>query len=203
VPSNPPICPRQPRRTGTAARLRLRALATGAVISAALLLAACGSGSHTVQVASLSAHGNASSAGSRSLTANDGVPDPDGRPREPLNATAKQEAALYDPYFACLRAHRYVDQVSQSAKLTVAAKCQKLEPLAAWQVDPSDPQARAFIGRTVTCLEAKGYHASAVLSTNVVIQPPSWFIKYSPNRLNYVPHRPTSTEDACQQKALR
>jgi hypothetical protein len=198
-----PIKPRPRRRTSQAERLWLRVLGAGAALSTALLLAACGAGSHTAQVASLSAHGKPSAAGTKSLGIDNGVPDPDGRPREPLNATAKQEAALYDPYFACLRAHRYVDQFSQSAKLTVAAKCQKLEPLAAWQVDPSNPQARAFIGRTVSCLEAKGYHARAVLVTNVAIEPPSWFIKYSPNRLNYTPHRPEATEDACQQKALR
>jgi hypothetical protein len=194
---------RPARHRGTGARLWLRALPLTAAMATALLLAACGGGSHQAQVASLSTHGSLRSDASKSLSANAGVPDPDGRPREPLNATAKQEAALYGPYFACLRAHRYVDQVSQSAKLAVAAKCQKLEPLAAWQVDPSNPQARAFIGRTVTCLEAKGYHARAVLVTSIAIQPPSWFIKYSPNRLNYVPYRPTSTEDACQQQALK
>jgi hypothetical protein len=174
-----------------------------AATATALLLAACGGGLHQPKVASLSTRGSSPSAGSRSLSANDGVRDPDGRPREPLNATDKQEAALYDPYFGCLRAHKYVDQVSQSAKLAVAAKCQKREPLAPWQVDPSNPQARAFIGRTVTCLEAKGYHARAILVTNVAIQPPSWFIRYSPNRLNYVPQRPTAVEDACQRQPLK
>jgi hypothetical protein len=189
--------PRPSRRTGICAR----ALAVTSPLAVALLLAGCGGSSHHPQVASLSTHGGTSS--HASLTASEGVPDPDRRPREPLNATNAQEAALYDPYLACLRAHKYVDQFTAGARLAVTAKCEHLEPLPAWQVDPANPQARVFIGRTVTCLEARGYHARAALVTNIPIQAPSWFINYSPNNLNYVPRRPTGAQDACQQQAAR
>ncbi len=194
---------RPPRRTGAREQLCVRALAAAGALTAALLLAGCGSGSRQPPVASLWTHGSASSHGSSALSANDGVPDPDGRPREPLNATNAQEAALYNPYYACLRAHNYVDQFSTSARLAVVAKCEHLEPLPAWQVDPANPQARAFVGRTVTCLEARGYHARAVLVTSDPIGAPSWFIDYTPNRLNYTPVRPTAAQDACQQQALK
>lgn len=189
--------PRTSPRTGISAR----ALAATCSLAVALLLAGCGGSSHHPQVASLSTHGSTSA--HASLTASEGVPDPDGRPREPLNATDAQEATLYDPYFACLRAHNYVDQLTASTRLAVAAKCERLEPLPAWQLDPSNPQARAFIGRTVTCLEARGYQARAALVTNIPIQAPSWFINYSPTNLNSGPGRPTRAQDACQQKALR
>jgi hypothetical protein len=35
------------------------------------------------------------------------------------------------------------------ARLAVVAKCEHLEPLPAWPVDASNPQARAFVGRNV------------------------------------------------------
>jgi hypothetical protein len=194
---NPGTRPRTSRRTGICAH----ALAATCPLAVVLLLAGCGGSSHQPQVASLSTHGSTNS--HASLSASEGVPDPDGRPREPLNATTAQEAALYDPYFACLRAHKYVDQFTAGARLAVAAKCEHLEPLPAWQVDPSNPQARAFVGRTVTCLEARGYHAMAALVTNIPIQAPSWFINYSPNNVNSGPRRPTGAQDACQQQALR
>jgi hypothetical protein len=190
-------------RSRSTRQIAARALTAVCPLSAALLLAACGGASHQSQVASLPSHGSASSHRSASSTPsqNEGVPDPDGRPREPLNATSAQEAALYDPYLACLRAHKYVDQFTASARLAVTATCEHLEPLAAWQLDPANPQARAFIGRTVSCLQARGYHARAVLITNVPIQPPSWFIEYSPDNLNYAPSRPTVAQDTCQQDA--
>jgi hypothetical protein len=189
---------RTPRRNSVCARALA---ATCPIAVALLLLAGCGGSLHQPQVASLPTHGSTSS--HASLSASEGVPDPDGRPREPLNATNAQEAALYDPYLACLRAHRYVDQFTAGARLAVVAKCEHLEPLPAWPVDPSNPQARAFVGRTVTCLESRGYHAKAVLITNDPIQAASWFINYSPNNLNYVPHRPTGAQDTCQQQEVR
>jgi hypothetical protein len=194
---NPGTRPRTSRRTG----IRARALAATSPLAVALLVAGCGGSSHQPQVASLSTHGSTNA--HASLSASEGVPDPDARPREPLNDTNAQEAALYDPYFACLRAHKYVDQLTASARLAVAAQCEHLEPLPPWQVDPANPQARAFVGRTVTCLEARGYHATAVLITNDAIQAPSWFINYTPNNLNAGPRRPTSAQDACQQQALK
>jgi hypothetical protein len=193
----PETRPRTSRPTG----ICTRALAATCPLAIGLLLAGCGGSSQKPQVASLATHGSTTS--HDSLSASEGVPDPDGRPREPLNATNAQEAALYNPYLACLRAHKYVDQLTASARLAVAAKCEHLQPLPAWQVDPSNPQARTFVGRTVTCLEARGYHAGAVLVTNDPIQAPSWFINYSPHNLNYAPSRPTVAQDACQREARK
>jgi hypothetical protein len=200
------IRPRPLPRTGHGAPGFARVLAAACLLTAALPLAACGGTSDGPRVASLPGHGSASSHrfASTAPSQNAGIPDPDGRPRVSLNATNAQLAVLYKPYFACLRAHKYIDAVSASAKLAVAAKCEHLEPLPAWQVDPSNPQARAFVGRTVTCLQAQGYHARAVLVTSLAIQAPSWFIKYSPNNDNYyVPPRTRIAQDACQQKALQ
>jgi hypothetical protein len=196
--------PRPSQRRGHGARIAAHELAAPCLLTAALLLAGCGE-SHQPQVASLPTQGGPSTHRSAvaSQSLNEGIPDPGGRPRQPLNATNAQLAALYVPYTACLRAHNYVDEISASSRLAVAAKCEQLAPLPAWQVDPSNPQARAFVGRTVTCLQARGYHARAVLITNDPIQAPSWFINYSPNNLNYAPSRPAGAQDACQQQALR
>jgi hypothetical protein len=184
---------------------RHRPFRRAGTLTAALLLAGCGGASHQPQVASLPTHGSAGShrSASTALSESEGVPDPDGRPREPLNATTAQAAALYDPYLACLRAHKYIDQSSAKSRLAVVATCEHLEPLPPWQVDPSNPQARAFIGRTVTCLEARGYHARADLITTVPFEAPFWYINYSPSGLNYSPQRPTAAEDTCHQQALR
>jgi hypothetical protein len=181
---------------------KIRALVP-ASLTAALLLAGCGGAAHQAQVASLPTHGTGSSSHrSASVTANAGVPDPDGRPRAPLNGTAKQFAALYDPYFGCLRAHRFIDAIGTKAQLAVAAKCEKLDPLPAWQVDPSNPQARAFIGRTVSCMEARGYHARAVLDPSMPDAAAIWAVEYSPKDL-ITEHRTTVAQNACQQQALR
>jgi hypothetical protein len=191
--------------SGNVARIAVRVLSAACLLTAAPLLAGCGGESHQPRVASLPTHGGASTHRSAAATQspNAGIPDPGGRPRQPLNATNAQLAALYVPYTACLRAHDYVDAMSASSRLAVVVKCEHLAPLPAWQVDPSNPQARAFVGRTVACLQARGYHARAALITSDPIQAPSWFINYSPNNLNYAPTRPTGAQDACQQQALR
>jgi hypothetical protein len=187
---------------------KIRALApvslTAASLAAALLLlAGCGGTSHQPQVASLSTHGTGSSSHrSAAVTVNSGVPDPDGRPRAPLNATPKQFAALYDPYFGCLRAHKFIDAIGNKAQLAVAAKCEKLDPLPAWQFDPSNPQARAFIGRTVSCMEARGYRARAVLYPSIPDAAATWAVAYSPKDV-ITEHRTTVAQNACQQQALR
>ncbi len=185
--------------------IRFRASLAAAGLTAAVLLAGCGGASHQSQVASLATSGNGhahASTGS-APSASGAIPDPDGRPRASLDDTNAQFNALYGPYDSCLRAHNFINAKTASAQLAVASACEKLEPLAAWQVDPANPQARAFIGRTVSCLDGRGYHTTAVLLGSLPDQAAMWTIRYSPSRLNYTPQRPVTAQDACQQQALR
>jgi hypothetical protein len=181
---------------GRGARGFAHALAAACLFTAAPLLTGCGGSSSRPQVASLPTHGSVGSHHSAFTTSTEGGPDPDGRPRQPLNATKAQQEALYSPYYACLRAHNI--QFGTKAKLAVLSKCERHEPLPPWQLDPSNPQARVFIGRTVTCLLAKGDHAQADLITNIPEQAPEWFITFPADTRSAA-----IAQDGCQQQALR
>jgi hypothetical protein len=188
--------PRPLQCSGHVARIAVRVPAAACLFTAALVLSGCGGSSPRPQVASLPTHGSVSSHHSAFTTSTEGVPDPDGRPRQPLNATKAQQEALYSPYYACLRAHNI--QFGTRATLAVLSKCERHEPLPPWQFDPSNPQARVFIGRTVTCLLAKGDHARADLITNIPEQAPEWFITFPADTRSAA-----IAQDGCQQQALR
>jgi hypothetical protein len=191
---------RSSTRSARSFRQPFRLLAAGCLSSTALMLAGCGGSSHPAAVASL---GGQSRASTRiALSSNQGVPDPDGRPRDTLDATDKQERALWGPYYACLRAHDYVDQSTIPARLAVVAKCKKIEPLPVWQFDPANPQARAFIGSVVACLQRSGFHARAALVTNGPMQPPDWEVRYPSYNIQIKP-KTLAAQNACQRQASK
>ena len=182
-----------------------RVLAAACVLTAAAGAAGCGSSTHSPQVASLSPAGHSSTAGGHATTgpANEGIPDPDGRPRETLDMTAHQLTALQAPFGACITRHHpfpknngYVRRFRKAVEA-----CVNDEPLPPWQLDPANPQARAFIGRTVSCMRAKGYHAEASLFSSSYFGNRTWIVKFAPSSVQYQ-LQTEKAEDACHRQAL-
>ena len=175
-----------------------------ATLASALLLAGCGGSSHQPHVASLAtpAGGSSGHSSTRSLSSNQGIPDPHGAPRESLDATNAQNAALAKPYDHCVGPYHYGRDYK--AFLAAASRCVRLIPLPPWQYDPSNPQARAYIGSVVTCLQARGYHVTAFLYKPDKPFSPIWDVVHpaSHGLFGYTA-RTRAALDSCQQQALR
>jgi hypothetical protein len=173
--------------------------ACACLLALASALSACGGSSHSATVASLAGHHTQSG----KTTANAGVPDPDGRPRESLYQTVHQLTAMMAPYDNCLFVkHNPLPKNSgYNARLRAGgAACIKMMPLPPWQLDPANPQARAYIGRVVTCLQQKGYHAAAAMSPNNGISTQAWTVDYTPQIVS-VQARTEAAQEACQHQA--
>jgi len=86
-------------------------------------------------------------------------------PRERLDDTAEDYAALIKPYEDCMKRHglgskgqRASDGKMPSKSVADAAdkECQPLMPLPPWELDPANPEAKDFARDVVKCLKEKG-----------------------------------------------
>jgi hypothetical protein len=118
------------------------------------------------------------------------------RPRRRIDMTDAELRALYAPRDRCLKKQPIGSKDSgYEARMKAAYEaCQRFEPLPPAQLDPANPQARAFIGLVVTCLQHQGIQARAVLPADVG----EWIVKYSSGELAI---SSTRTEQSCMQQA--
>jgi hypothetical protein len=116
----------------------------------------------------------------------------DKRPRERLDMTAAEEAALNEPYESCMAknglgskdaaAKQQSDSKTKSSPAearAAEAECDKLLPLPPWEMDRNNPDARDFMQRVVDCLHSKG-----VKYADVVDDPTSNSLSYSLGGVN-------------------
>jgi hypothetical protein len=176
-----------------------RMLLAACTIICGLLAAGCSSSGHQPGVASLPTARSSSSHGSTNASghANDGIPDPDGRPRDTLNQTRHQITVLMAPFNQCVARHHGLTKAGLYESLGV---CKRYEPLVAWQVDPTNPQARSFIGRTVACIRSKGYDAAAAMSRTLFGEN-FWTVQFTPATVG-IGSQAEAAQDVCQQQAL-
>jgi hypothetical protein len=88
------------------------------------------------------------------------------QPRERLDDTAADYAALIKPYEDCMKRHGLNqkgglltdNRKSPSAAVSAAAKkeCDPMIPLPPWELDPANPEAKDFARAVVQCLKDKG-----------------------------------------------
>jgi hypothetical protein len=119
------------------------------------------------------------------------------RPRRRIDMTDTEIQALYAPRNRCLDKQPIGDKGSGYEDRLKAAyeACRQFEPLPPTQLDPANPKARAFIGRVVTCLQARGIQARAVLPADRG----EWIVKYSSGELAI---SSTKAELACMQQSV-
>jgi hypothetical protein len=106
--------------------------------------------------------------------------DTAGRPRLRIDMTDAELQAMYAPRERCLKKqpglHDKSDPEKYDASLKAAHEaCLRFEPLPPTQLDSANPQAREFIGRVVTCMQEKGFQASAKLDPEAG----QWLVKSS------------------------
>ncbi len=94
-------------------------------------------------------------------------PIPRSRPREQLDASSSQTAALYAPYQQCLAEHVARGQINSShvhkgvprwktASPVALKACLPYKPLPPWQYDPANPKALGFAEQVAACLHRHG-----------------------------------------------
>jgi hypothetical protein len=151
--------------------LHVRVLAAGVLVASGLALAACGGQpAASPQVPTLPSSGSTTS-GSGSTASGSGAAatsaDP-GQPRERLDMTNDELAALAAPYNQCLIAHGDTSRkiasgqavgpgmVSADVAAKAEAACKSLAPLPPWELDANNPHGADFVHAVVQCLRAKG-----------------------------------------------
>lgn len=141
-----------------------RAVAAGVLAASALALAACTAApGPQAQVPALPTFGSATQSTSGSATAptaaGTSAGADAGRPRERIDMTNAERAALSAQYNQCLAANGY-DKArhgnDQAAMTRAQTACQSKQPLPPWEIDANNPQAADFVHAVVQCLRAKG-----------------------------------------------
>jgi hypothetical protein len=161
-------------------------------------LTACSStGSRATPVADLPTSGTSTSANGDVVTSSPPA-DTQGRPRRRIDMTDAEIHALYAPRNRCLKQQQIGQKGSgYEARLKAAHEaCLRFEPLPPTQLDPENPQARAFIGRVVNCLQAGGIKARAQLTPDAG----EWVVKYSSGELAI---SSKNAETSCMQQSAK
>lgn len=148
-------------------------------LTTAALTACSSTKDQNPQVADLPAPGagTSSSTDGKAAVPADGA-DTAGRPRLRIDMTDAEFHAMFAPLDRCMSKQPGITDKSDPAKYEASTKaalevCKRFQPLPPAQVDAANPQARAFIGLVVTCLQGKGFQARAELYSD------QWGVKYS------------------------
>lgn len=147
-------------------------LLAGATVLVAVAAVGCSSGTHQPQVASVSTidvSGGSASGGSPNTSTSSGAAKST-RPRERLDETASQTAALNAPYIQCIAAHGGKTHRTQAEYNAAQAACVNLEPLPPWQYDPANPQALGFVEKVVACLHQHGVKYAQVTNAPGMVE---------------------------------